>query len=123
MAESSMMELEGIRERLVMALVREYLSVHYDFRSEGVLDKDVVLRAGIASRAQVQGAEWTLLYRNEIRPALTRLYIDGFLVIPRLGSTGIWLSRLKPTKAAMRYFWLRWRPGSRIHAGRVESAG
>ena len=109
----------------MMALVREYLELprlDKATKREGVLDKDVVVRAGIASRAQVEGAEWTLLYRNEIRPALNRLYVDGFLVIPRLGTTGIWLSWLKPTKAAIRYFWLRWRPDSKTGSGGVERA-
>ena len=93
-----------------MALVREYLELprlDKPAKLEGVLDKDVVVRAGIASRAQVEGMEWIQLYRDEIRPALTRLYADGFVVIPRLGTTGIWLSRIRPTKAAIRYFWLR----------------
>lgn len=95
------------RERLLLALVKEYLDRSRDDRGQGVKDKDVVIRAGIASRSQVEGVDWTQLYREKIRPALTQLYIDGFIVIPRLGTTGIWLGSLKPTKAAIRYFWVK----------------
>lgn len=94
------MEQNGYCERLLLALVKEYLDLRRDDRRQGVKDEDLVVRAGIASRSQVEGAEWTQLYRNEIRPALTRLYADGFIIIPRLGTTGIWLGRVKPTKAA-----------------------
>lgn len=100
-------------ERLLKALVDEYLALpRLDkvARQAGVWDKAVVVRAGIASRSEVNGPEWARLYRNQIRPALLELYRDGLIDISRLGLTGIWLSRISPTKAGIRHIRLMRHP-------------
>lgn len=107
------MRTGGYAERLLKALVKEYLDIprlDKAARQEGVPDKDVIVRAGIASWSQVNSPEWVQLYIDEIRPALLELYRDGLIEVSRLGTTGIWLSKICPTKAGIRYIRLMRHP-------------
>jgi len=103
----------GYAERLLKALVKEYLDIprlDKAARQEGVNDKDVIVKAGIASWSQVNGPEWAQLYRDEVRPAILELYRDGLIEVSRLGTTGIWLHKICPTKAGIRYIRLMKNP-------------
>jgi len=100
-------------ERILKALVDEYLALprlDKAARQAGVRDKDVVVRAGIGSWSEVNGPEWARLYREKIRPAFLELYRDGLIHFNRLGTTGIWLSRISPTKAGIRHIRLMRHP-------------
>lgn len=100
------MKPDGYPERLLKALVMEYLELprlNKVAKSKGIVDKDVAVRADIVSRSQVDSQEWTKLYRDKVRPPLLELYRDGLIKFDRLGRTGIWLSTLRPTKAGIQY--------------------
>ena len=107
------MRLDKNTEHLLEALVDEYLALprlDKGARQAGVQDKDVVVRAGIASWSEMSTPGWAPLYREKIRPALLELYRDGLIDFNRLGTTGIWLSRISPTKAGIRHIRLMRHP-------------